>query len=93
MMAFRFDLTDELKLIIKKLSIKDKVRVIILNKKIKEIIDNDDISIDRYKNLRYGLNEYKRVHIDRSFVLLFKVDKENNHILFAKLKHHDEVYR
>jgi len=92
-MTFDFDLSDELKLVIKKLQKKDRVRIIILNKKIKEIINNDANSIDRYKNCRYDLKEYKRVHIDKSFVLIFKVDKEKNHILFERLKHHDEVYK
>ncbi len=92
-MSFDFDLSDELKVIIKKLQNKDKSRVIILNKKIKEIIKNDSESIDRYKNLKYALSEYKRVHIDKSFVLIFKVDKEKNHILFVKLKHHDQIYK
>ena len=92
-MSFNFDLSDELKLLIKKLQKKDKIRIIILNKKIKEIINNNLNSIDKYKNLRYALSEYKRVHIDKSFVLIFKIDKERNHILFDKLKHHNEIYR
>jgi len=92
-MSLDFDLSDELKLVIKKLQKKDKVRLIILNKKIKEVINNDTKSIDRYKNLKYGLSEYKRVHIDKSFILIFKVDKQKNHIIFVKLKHHDEVYK
>jgi len=91
-MSFDFDLSDDLKVIVRKLQNKDKVRLIILNKKIKEIINNNLDSIDRYKNLKYGLNEYKRAHIDKSFVLFFKVDKNKNHILFNKLKHHDEAY-
>lgn len=92
-MTFDFDLSDELKLVIKKLQKKDRARIIILNKKIKEIVSNDANSVDRYKNCRYDLKEYKRVHIDKSFVLIFKVDKEKNHILFERLKHHDEVYK
>lgn len=92
-MSFNFDLSDELRLIIKKLQNRDKARVIILNKKIKEIIDNNPESIDRYKNLRYSLSEYKRANVDKSFVLIFKVDKKKNHLLFVKLKHHDEVYK
>jgi len=91
-MNFYFDLSDELTLVIKKLLKKDKIRVRILNKKIKEIIDNDSHSIDRYKNLRYGLSGYKRVHIDKSFVLIFQVDKKNNHILFDRLEHHKNIY-
>ena len=92
-MSFSFDLSDELKLIIKKLQKKDKARLSILNKKIREIIDNDPKSIDRYKNLRYTLSDYKRIHIDKSFVLIFNVDKKNDHILFDRLKHHDEAYK
>lgn len=90
---FDFDLSDELKLIIRKLLKKDKKRVIILNKKIKEIIDNNSKTIDRYHNCGYNLKEYKHVHIDKSFVLLFKVDKEDNFILFAKLGHHDDFFK
>jgi len=91
-MSFDFDLSDELKLVIKKLQKKDKSRLVILNSKIKQIANNDLNSIDRYKNLKYGLSDYKRVHIDKSFVLIFKINKEKNHILFDKLKHHDDIY-
>ncbi len=90
---FGFDLTDELKLIMRKLLRKDKKRVIILNNKIKEIVNNNAETIDRYHNCRYDLKEYKHVHIDKSFVLLFKVDKKNNFILFAKLGHHDNFFK
>lgn len=90
---FDFDLTDELKLMIRKLLKKDKKRVEILNKKIKEIINNDKTTIDRYHNCSYDLKEYKHVHMDKSFVLLFKVDKENKFILFAKLGHHDDIFK
>jgi YafQ family addiction module toxin component len=89
---FNFDLTDELKIKIKKLARKDHKRAEILNKKIKEIVNCDKTSIDHYKNLRYDLKEYKRVHIDSHFVLVFKVDIQNNFILFVDLDHHDNVY-
>ncbi len=90
---FDFDISDELKILIRKLSKKDRIRLITLNKKIKEIINNDLNSIDRYKNCRYDLKEYKRSHIDKSFVLLFKVYKEKNVIYFWRLRHHDEIYK
>ena len=92
-MRFDFDLSDELKLVIRKLLTKDKLRVIILNKKIKEIINNDSGSIERYKNLRYGLSKYKRVHIDKSFVLVFKYDKTNDKVIFYDFDHHDKIYK
>ena len=89
---FDFDLSDELKLKIKKLISKDKKKVEIIDKKIKEIINSDMASINHYKNLRYDLKEYKRVHIDKHFVLTFKVDIQNNFILFADFDHHDRIY-
>jgi len=88
-----FDLTDELKFIIRKLVKKDKKKVEIINKKIKEIINCDKTSIQHYKNLRHDLKEYKRVHIQTSFVLVFKVDIFNNFILFVDFDHHDKIYK
>ncbi|MEA2036981.1 MAG: addiction module toxin RelE [Nanoarchaeota archaeon] len=90
---FNFDISDELKILIRKLSKKDKIKTVTLNKKIREIITNDADSIDKYKNCKYDLKEYKRVHISKSFVLLFKVYKEKNIVYFWKLMHHDDAYK
>ena len=90
---FSFNLSEELKLKIQVLLKKDKKTVKIINKKIKEIISCNIYTINHYKNLRYNLKEYKRVHIGKSFVLTFKVDIKNKHIIFADFSHHDDVYR
>jgi YafQ family addiction module toxin component len=90
---FDFNLTDELKLIIKKLIKKDRKKSEIINKKIKEVINSDSNSINHYKNLRHNLKDFKRVHIDRSFVLVFKVNIQKNFILFVDLDHHDKIYK
>ena len=89
---FDYDLTDELKAIIKRLNKKDKKLSLMIAKKVKEIINNDSESIDRYKNLRYDLKDKKRVHIGKHFVLCFKVNKVSNFILFTDFDHHDNVY-
>jgi len=91
-MVFEFDLTDELKVKISKLVKKDKKKVEIINKKIKEIVNSNEDSIEHYKNLRYNLKEFKRVHIDKHFVLTFKVDMNRKFILFVDFDHHDKVY-
>jgi len=90
---FEFDLTDELKFILQKLSKKDRKRVEIINKKIKQIINCDSFSIQHYKNLKHDLKDFKRVHVDNSFVLIFKVDTQKNHILFVDFDYHDSVYK
>jgi len=90
---FDFDLTEKLKFKIQKLIKKDKKKTDILYKKIKQIISCDSDSINHYKNLRNELKEFKRVHIDNSFVLTFKVDTKNNFILFTDFDHHDKIYK
>ena len=77
----------------KKLSIifkKDPKRYTIFMKKIEEIINSNDI--DRYKNLRKPLQDFKRVHIDAHFVLIFKYDKNKDVLYFYDLDHHDNIY-
>ena len=90
---FDFNLSDELKFIIRKLVSKDKTKVEIINKKINQIIQCNEESINYYKNLSGKLKEFKRVHIDKHFVLTFKVDLKNNFILFTDFDHHDKIYR
>jgi len=90
---FSFDISDELRIVLRKLSKKDAKRVRIINGKIKEIISCDEAAIEHYKNLRHDLSAYKRVHIDSSFVLMFQVFKKEKHVLFVRLIHHDDAYR
>ncbi|MBI4116298.1 addiction module toxin RelE [Candidatus Pacearchaeota archaeon] len=90
---FDFNITDELKLIIEKLAKKDRKRTEIIDKKIRQIINSDSASIHHYKNLRHDLKEFKAVHIDSSFVLIFKVDLKRNFILFVDFDHHDKIYK
>ena len=47
----------------------------------------------RYKPLKYDYSGKRRVHIMKSFVLVFKVYEEANHIEFLKLEHHDDAYK
>ena len=92
-MVFDYDLSDKLKLLIKKLVKRDKKKVRIINRKIREIVQTDPESIDeRYKNLKYSLSDRKRVHIEGPFVMTFRVDKSRNHIVFLDYNHHDRIY-
>ena len=92
-MPFKYDFSDKLQEILKRIYKKDKQMYNLVIKKILEIVSRDNNSIDFYKNLRNDLKDYKRVHIMRSFVLLFKVFKQKNFILFDKLGHHDNIYK
>ena len=92
-MAFEFDFTDELKDILLTLNKKDPKKAAIIYKKVQEIIISDEESIQRYKNLRHDMSDRKRVHIDRSFVLTFRVDRAKKFVLFIDVDHHDNIYR
>ena len=91
-MAFDYLLSDKLKDIVRKLQKREPKRADILYKKIKQIVNSDEFTIEHYKNLRNERSDEKRVHIDKSFVLTFKYDKTRKFILFVDFDHHDNIY-
>lgn len=86
---YRYSISDTLQKVLKKIFKKDKVRYETTLNKIQEIINSNPY---HYKNLRYNLKDYKRVHINSHFVLIFRVDEKNKVIYFEYLAHHDDVY-
>jgi len=85
-----FEIEEKLKKILKKLYKKDKLKYEIIQKKINEILTISDV--EHYKNLKAPLQGFKRVHIDKSFVLTFKYNKSNDKVIFYDFDHHDNVY-
>ena len=92
-MPFDYALSDKLKGIVEKLRKRDPGRTEILYKKIKQITNSDEFSIEHFKNLCHDSSDQKRVHIDKSFVLTFKYDKGKKFILFLDFDHHDNIYK
>lgn len=92
-MTFLPVLSEKLGKVLSKIAARDGVLAVAVNKKIKQICSCDEELIGHYKNLRYDLSEYKRAHVDKSFVLLFKVDSRKKRVLFIKLDHHKNVYK
>jgi YafQ family addiction module toxin component len=70
---------------------RDKVLYEAIIKKMEEILNCPDIN--HYKNLKTPLQEFKRVHVRSSFVLLFKYNISEDKIIFYDLDHHDYIYR
>jgi YafQ family addiction module toxin component len=87
----KFSIEDSLKKSIVKISKKDKILYEALVGKMDEIISSSNIN--HYKNLKKPLEDYKRVHIKGSFVLLFKYNQSEDKVEFYDLDHHDNVYR
>ncbi len=86
-----FSIEENLRKKLKKLSRKDIAAYTQVMGKIEEIISCRDVN--HYKNLRKPLQEFKRVHIRGSSVLVFKYDNISDKIEFYDLDHHDTIYR
>ena len=86
-----YKISESLQKILGKLSKKDTTRFEATLKKIEEITLSADIS--HYKNLKHNLKKYKRVHIDSSFVLVFRYEERTNTVYFEDLQHHDDIYK
>ena len=74
---------------LEKLSKKNKKQAEIIAKKAEEIVKDPH----RYKNLRAPLNNWKRVHIDKHFVLAFSVDENSKTVTLEDYDHHDNIYK
>jgi len=72
-----------------KLAKKNRKQVEIILNKVDEILENPH----RYKNLHAPLNNWKRVHVDKHFVLLFSVDEESKSVTLEDYDHHDNIYK
>ncbi len=86
----KFSIEDNLKKTLKQLLKKDKVMYNALWNKMEEILTSNDVN--HYKNLRKPLQDFKRVHIKSSFVLIFKYIKPEDKVVFFDLGHHDRIY-
>jgi YafQ family addiction module toxin component len=87
---YNYEIKPSLQKILNKLSKKDSKLCDQVFNKIEEVINSE--SIEHYKNLRYDLSDFKRVHIGH-FVLIFKLDKNLNLISFEDFEHHDSAYK
>jgi len=85
---YQYEFRESVEKNLKKLAKKNPKQLAIIEKKIEEIIE----SPHHYKNLRSPLQHLKRVHIDRSFVLVFSVDETTKTVIFEDYDHHDYIY-
>lgn len=75
--------------IFRTLSKKNPKQLEIISKKVEEISRDPH----RFKNLRYPLDNWKRVHIDKHFVLTFSIDEKTKTVVLEDYDHHDNIYR
>jgi len=87
---YDLDIKPEADKIFDRLSKKNKKQLLIIYKKIEEIRNNPEHD---YKFLRKPLQSFNMVHIDRHFVLIFKIDHKSEIVDIYYYDHHDKVYQ
>ncbi|MBU1198270.1 MAG: type II toxin-antitoxin system mRNA interferase toxin, RelE/StbE family [Nanoarchaeota archaeon] len=74
--------------IFKKLKKKNPKQLEIIFKKAKQILEN----LTHFKPLRGDMKGARRVHIDKSFVLIYEIDEKNKLIRLLDYDHHNNIY-
>ena len=89
MYEYRYSIEKRLKAKLKRMQKKNKKLYDAVMKSVEEIIKNPR----HYKPLRYDMKGLRRVHLEKSFILIFEIDEEAKIVRFLDLGHHDEIYR
>jgi YafQ family addiction module toxin component len=87
---YDLEVKEEADRIFKKLARNNIEQLRMIDKKIKEIRLNPNHS---FKFLRKPLQGFNRVHIDKHFVLVFKIDHIERRVVVYYFDHHDKVYK
>lgn len=90
--GWKFEYSEVLVKKLRKLKKKNPVQFGIVMKKRDDIKEKIAANPDHFKNLSYDQSEFKRVHVDKHFILTFKVDKTNRLVKFEDYDHHDKIY-
>ncbi len=78
---------DQYKRVLKKLRRKDPPLVLEIDKAVARILQYPESG----KPLRHSLRNYRRIHIEGSFVLLYEIRECEVHLI--DFDHHDQIYK
>lgn len=87
-MTYSLEVSEEIDRKFDKLFKKNKKQLKIINKKVKQILENPY----HFKPLRGDMHRARRVHIDTSFVLTYEVDENRKVVRLLDYDHHDNIY-
>ena len=73
----------------KKIKKKDREMLVLIDRKVQEILDNPY----RFKSLKKPLQNKRRVHIGGSFVLIYEVNEDEKIVTLLDFDHHDNIYK
>jgi YafQ family addiction module toxin component len=87
-LKYNYEISRQLERELDKLRRKNKKQFEIILKKMSEILENPQ----HYKPLQHDMKGLQRVHIDKSFVLVFEIVENENKVVFLDFEHHDNIY-
>ena len=73
----------------KKLAKKNPKQLEIITKKLQQILEDPY----RFKSLSNVMKGTRRVHIDKSFVLVYSIDENSKTVILEDYDHHDNIYK
>jgi len=74
--------------IFKKLAKKNPKQLEIITRKLQQILENPH----RFKPLSNIMKGFRRVHIHKSFVVIYSIDEKNKIVILEDYDHHDKIY-
>ncbi len=74
--------------IFQKLAKKSPKQLEIITKRLQQILENPY----RFKPLSNVMKGFRRVHIDKSFILIYSIDKHSKTVVLEDYDHHDNIY-
>ncbi len=87
-MIYELEVEEYVKRIFEKLKKKDPCQAEIVKRKIKKILENPH----QFKPLKGNMSGMRRVHIGKSFVLVYKIIESEKVVRILDYEHHDRVY-
>jgi YafQ family addiction module toxin component len=83
------EVSERLDKILQKLAKRDRKQFDAITKKIDDILAEPH----RFKPLRGDMKGARRVHIQKSFVLIYEIDEQTKTVRLLDYEHHDKIYR
>jgi YafQ family addiction module toxin component len=87
-MKYNLEVAEHIHKKFKKIFKKDRKQLEIVNRKVDQIRLNPY----QFKPLRGDMHGSWRVHIDKSFVLIYEIDEKRRTVRILDYDHHDKVY-
>jgi len=88
-LAYELKRKEQLDKVFAKLSKKDPEQLKAIWKKVKQILENPY----RFKPLSATMKNKRRVHIYKSFVLIYEIHEKEKIVELWDYDHHDKIYR